>query len=912
MSTSIPSDSIDDADPNDFIRVVKYTLSPVEGCASPYSLSEYYRALEVDLRSAIASYGKHDVLPFQLDVALVPDGGRFLYATLFRNEGADFAQLLLKSCARASFPEVRRVFVGSLLAYGTADLGKVAFVPAFELGFAELPSTVTDFLQSIGQEGTAVQVQESAVAHERQWTPLLTRLKQLIARLGRSRSDSPPSGREAAPAELSLEEIQATYDNGLSYIEHVLPNDPANPHLWFARARRRMEAGEFEAAIADMTQCIRLAPHSFLAHLQRADCYIRSECLEKALEDVNAAERIDSRSPFTHNTRAHIYGLLEAWPAVEQEFTSAIGLAELDSNFWTERGRLRLALPNREEEAISDLETALRLNPYDLEALRLRVQYRYDLEPGQSERAWPLEGVNHVDRLLRYGPPDPQALTFRAMIALHEGQHEEALRYCAAAVELSPDHPFAVAVRGLVHAAMKQPEKAFEDLGFAVAAGVEWPDIFFRRAVLHSAQGEFESAIRELDGAIALKDNFWQAYQLRGQSLASIGEFERAEEEVRRAHAIAPQEPEPPFWLGKIKLRLGDCETACELFTESLDLEPTNPSARIARGRCLARLGRHQAALNDYDEAVRIHPEFAEAFMHRALLHVACQEYQRAADDLTTAIALQPPNSSLFLQRAQAWIQLEKYDRGLADCEESLRLNSQLAAAFALRGCCLTHLGERKRAEEDWAAAIRLQPEHADLYLAGSLAEQAHFHTRRDEYDLAVKCCDEALGVSTECHKAFHVKGIALWSLEEFGEAIDVFSQLIDLAGESYAALSNRGHVYAEIGELDLALADLHRAVALTSEAHLVESLATARSGLGFALAASGRCDEAETEFAAALAVNPRSGRTWYYLGRMKDRQGKTDEAVDCFQQALRGSKPSLPPVQRRRANAYGEQHKQS
>ncbi|QDT70993.1 tetratricopeptide repeat protein [Lacipirellula limnantheis] len=895
-----------------FISIEAITLTPIEGCLSPHSLIDYYRALEVDLRNAIANCGKRDIYCFQLDFAITPNGRRTLYGTLRGVDDDDFALLLLKSCEKTPFPEVRRVFIGSMVAYSASDFGEFGFTPPFSLGFAELPPTVTEALELIAKRNIAHRTTEPVLPRERWWTQPLTRLKHLMARRRGSSSDSLPTGRESAPAELSFDEIQAAYDSGLSYIEHILPNDPNNPHLWFARALRRMDASEFEAAIADLTQCIRLAPHSFLAQLQRADCYIRSECLEKALADVNAAERIDPRNPHTHNTRAHIYSLLEAWPAVEQEFTSAIALAELDSNFWTERGRARFALPNREEDAVSDLETALRLNPYDLEALRLRVQCRYDLEPGQSERAWPLKGVTHVERLLRYGPPDPKALTFRAMIALHEGQHEEALRFCAAADELFPNHPFAVAVRGLVHAATNEPEKAFEDLGFAVAAGVEWPNIFLRRAVLHADQGEFESAIRELDDAIALKDNFWQAHQLRGQSLASIGEFERAEEELRRAKVMAPQEAGPPYWLGKIKQSLGDWEAACELFTECLNLEPTNLSGWIVRGRCRAQLGRHQAALDDFDEAVRIRPEFAEALIQRAALLFACQQHQRAADDLTTAIALQPHDPFLFVQRAQAWFQLEEFDRGLSDCDESIRLNSELAAAFFLRGCCLTQLGERERVEEDLAAAIRLLPEHADQYLAGSLAEQAHFHSRRDEYDLAIKCCDEAIGVSTACHKAFHVKGIALWRLEEFGAAIDVFSELIELAGESYAALSNRGHVYAEIGELDLALADLHRAVALTSEANLVESLATARSGLGFALAASGRFDEAETVFAASLEVNPRSGRTWYYRGRMKDSQGKIDEAVDCFKQALQGTKPSLPPAQRRRAIAYGEQHKQS
>lgn len=61
--------------------------------------------------------------------------------------------------------------------------------------------------------------------------------------------------------------------------------------------------------------------------------------------------------------------------------------------------------------------------------------------------------------------------------------------------------------------------------------------------------------------------------------------------------------------------------------------------------------------------------------------------------------------------------------------------------------------------------------------------------------------------------------------------------------------------MYAELGELDLALADLWKARALAQQVSATaDSLASICDGIGYVLAALGRFEEVEGEFAAALA----------------------------------------------------------
>ena len=110
--------------------------------------------------------------------------------------------------------------------------------------------------------------------------------------------------------------------------------------------------------------------------------------------------------------------------------------------------------------------------------------------------------------------------------------------------------------------------------------------------------------------------------------------------------------------------------------------------------------------------------------------------------------------------------------------------------------------------------------------------------------------------------------------------------------------------MYAELGEFDLALADLERAIALGQKRGGKTGLAYAYNGRALVLAGLGRLDEALRDFDRSLQDCPTTPGSYYNRGLVFHHLGRKDEAAAFFQQALDKTDPALPPKKTRSASA--------
>ena len=156
-----------------------------------------------------------------------------------------------------------------------------------------------------------------------------------------------------------------------------------------------------------------------------------------------------------------------------------------------------------------------------------------------------------------------------------------------------------------------------------------------------------------------------------------------------------------------------------------------------------------------------------------------------------------------------------------------------------------------------------------------------------------------------ECLPAYAIRAGAYWYSEQLVEAIDDFTRLIEENHDDFHALAGRGQVYAELGEFDLALADLERAIALGQKRGGKTGLAYAHNGRALVLAGLGRLDEALRDFDRSRRDAPDNAWLDYNRGVVFHHLGRHREAAACFQQALDKTDPALPPKKRERARGF-------
>jgi tetratricopeptide (TPR) repeat protein len=108
----------------------------------------------------------------------------------------------------------------------------------------------------------------------------------------------------------------------------------------------------------------------------------------------------------------------------------------------------------------------------------------------------------------------------------------------------------------------------------------------------------------------------------------------------------------------------------------------------------------------------------------------------------------------------------------------------------------------------------------------------------------------------------------------EFGAESDVV-----IAG----AYTNRGNALRDSGEMDRAIQDFNKAIALD------KTLAAAFAGRGAVFVAKGQLDFAILDFNQAIKLNPKNVDTYYFnRGTTYSLQGQYDKAVQDFDQVIR------------------------
>ena len=132
------------------------------------------------------------------------------------------------------------------------------------------------------------------------------------------------------------------------------------------------------------------------------------------------------------------------------------------------------------------------------------------------------------------------------------------------------------------------------------------------------------------------------------------------------------------------------------------------------RGLAYKHLGRRDEALNDFLQVIRIQPKLDLGYYDAGVIYNLMGRYKEAVDAMTRAI------------------KLRQDDRGLARRRSG-------------RGNAYFHLGDFKRAQDDFVAAVRLDPRDADVLnnvaWFRATCPDASFRNGKEAVELASRAC---------------------------------------------------------------------------------------------------------------------------------------------------------------------------
>jgi tetratricopeptide (TPR) repeat protein len=291
------------------------------------------------------------------------------------------------------------------------------------------------------------------------------------------------------------------------------------------------------------------------------------------------------------------------------------------------------------------------------------------------------------------------------------------------------------------------------------------------------------------------------------------------------------------------------------------------------QGIALAQGGRFPESETWFRQAVQLVPNYADALNNLANVLMFQDKFSEAIATYELAMRLLPDNPDLYNNLGHALMKQGKLEEAVSNCQQALRLRPDFPEAQNNLGIALQWQGHWEKAEACYREALRLSPNFPDAWnnLGNILRQQRKMAE-------AVSCYRQALQLRPDFPDSERNLGMALEGLDNLAAAEACFRELLRRRPNFAEAWNNLGNVLRQQAKLDQAVECFLRALQLKQDFP------------DLAMPFEGQVDWTSVEACLRRLAELRPGfpESWNNLAAVLRQQCKFDEAVKCYQEALR------------------------
>jgi serine/threonine protein kinase/tetratricopeptide (TPR) repeat protein len=393
----------------------------------------------------------------------------------------------------------------------------------------------------------------------------------------------------------------------------------------FNQARSEAETGQYDKAVADYTEAIRLKADYAEAYNGRGQACFNLKQFDKAISDYSEAIRLKADFAEAYSNRAFAY---------------------------TRAGQF--------EKALADCNEAIRIKPDFAEAYKNRANPHNSLQ--QYEDA-----INDCNEAIRLKPDYAEAYANRATGYNGLKQYDKAIADCEEALRLKPDLFQAHVIRGTTYNFQGQFDKAVSDFTEAIQRQPDLADAYFFRGYSYINLKQYDASIADSTEAIRLNPSFANAYNNRSYAHCCLKQYDPCIADATEAIRLDPKLSLAFSNRGDGYAGLKQYKAAIEDFTQAIQLNPNLTNAYIDRGYTHLQLKEYDACIADCTDALRINSNLPLAYNNRGYAHICLKQFDLGIADCTEAITLDPNLALAYLNRAFGYQQVGEIQKAKAD-----------------------------------------------------------------------------------------------------------------------------------------------------------------------------------------------------------------------------------------------------
>lgn len=660
---------------------------------------------------------------------------------------------------------------------------------------------------------------------------------------------------------------QENWGMAIEWYDKILKQEGNCAPLLGRRAALHFHSGNSQAALSDYSHAVKLAPEIDSYRIERAQIYANLQAWDEATKDLDEAIRLVPNNPESMFQRANVR-------VFQEKFT----------------------------EAIDDFREAVRLDPnFGYAHFRLGCLYSY-LQKDHSDQA-----TEHFSRALKLTDDNGDIRLHRSLNYLSQQKYALAMDDCDTVLAVAPNHAAAIGVRGRILQCEGQFEEAIIECSRAIELGHEHPSVYLARAVCYASTDQPTLAVSDCDLALAIDPLNPEAIQLSGRLMLEAGDIDEALEAFQRARDLAPDWAEPREYLALVHRIKENPQAAVDEQTLLIERQPKQASLYVNRAFALTQLQLYAVAAADYDRAIELEPENERLYFLRGTFRMNCQERELALADFDRVLAIDGEDDNARACRANISLQLRRYPEAIHDFAHLIAKHPDHPQAYAGRAFAFSAIGNTERAQQDADRLAEIAPELADGVLRSNEAANAYRLTLSEDYDAALNIANEIVANWPEESLGYRVRAYVRWEREEYVEACDDYTRVLEQDGPTSDSLSSRGQVLAELGELDRALADLNEAVKLAREAGHTLVLAYALNGRSLTYSHMNCEEESNRDFEESVLLCPTNPWVYYHRGIKMFQSDSPQDSKILLGLALQFKDPPLSKRKKQRARTVLE-----
>eukprot|EP00795_Rhopilema_esculentum_P011483 gene11483-21699_t len=672
--------------------------------------------------------------------------------------------------------------------------------------------------------------------------------------------------------------LQGNTKKALEDLDYILNHNTTHVGAYLSRAELYKKKGDFTMAIFNYSQAIKLRPGNADIYYERAYMFQQRGDILLALEDFKQANSIlPTRTEGIRNIGIYHFEN-SSWTAAINDFTALLTQQPYNEEAYTYRGRAYSKL-SMFENALKDLSIAIHLNPNNITAFYFR---------GCLLRRWE-EAISDFEVAIRLDPRVPAAHVNLGLIQMTKMNNPHmAIRRFNIAVRVDPTYVRAYICRAEAFQMLNSRRDAIFDYTRAIHLRPDVIDYRMTRGKLLMEEGQFELASYHIKQCAAMSKGSGTSPTQQAAVYAFLQNYNQAieilEKTVKSKHV-----PQLYILLGKTKMKAKLLKEAIDCFGEALRLmKPWDPKAEwpfpaaevyFLIGMAYTDLVDHNSALDAFNNALKINPEYSECCYQRGLSKMKLR-HAKAVQDFNRALAYNPKFFQAYLSRAEYYGMKGRFAKAILNCNEAIRLKPKSIRGYLYRGALKYFIKAYKLAVKDLSVAIAIDPSCNLAYFNRAVCYQEMKHYQKALKDYGVVLLLE----KKENMKVLQNRGLLYLEIGDLHNALQDFSTASRLEPRNPKIHHTLGICYHRLGLIRDAVSCFTDA--LKTDRFFVDAL-LGRGNAIIDYATAESTTEARRDFLRALHLNPKCLQARVSLAYTLQVQGRFKAAWIQFTKCI-------------------------